>query len=114
MLYPDELRAQVLQNKMVGVIGFEPTTTWSQTRCATKLRYTPIELVLTNPSSSFSRQALNHWSAYIRHLMRGCQPKAEISPSVFFQIVVAFNFNLSDSFCGLGRFGFCCGCFIWV
>ncbi|OYV45590.1 MAG: hypothetical protein B7X12_08310, partial [Halothiobacillus sp. 20-53-49] len=32
--------------------------------------------------------------------------------SVFFKIVVAFNFNLSDSFCGLGRFGFCCGCFV--
>ncbi len=40
MLYPDELRAQVKQ-KLVGVIGFEPTTTWSQTRCATRLRYTP-------------------------------------------------------------------------
>ena len=27
---------------MVGVEGFEPPTLWSQTRCATKLRYTPI------------------------------------------------------------------------
>ena len=27
---------------MVGVTGFEPATLWSQTRCATKLRYTPI------------------------------------------------------------------------
>lgn len=27
--------------KVVGVIGFEPTTTWSQTRYATRLRYTP-------------------------------------------------------------------------
>ncbi len=26
---------------MVGVEGFEPPTLWSQTRCATKLRYTP-------------------------------------------------------------------------
>ena len=26
---------------MVGAIGFEPTTLWSQTRCATRLRYTP-------------------------------------------------------------------------
>ena len=25
----------------VGVAGFEPTTLWSQTRCATGLRYTP-------------------------------------------------------------------------
>ncbi len=25
----------------VGVAGFEPATPWSQTRCATGLRYTP-------------------------------------------------------------------------
>ena len=28
--------------KLVGVAGFEPATLWSQTKCATKLRYTPI------------------------------------------------------------------------
>ncbi|CAH7357743.1 hypothetical protein VCHA53O466_40186 [Vibrio chagasii] len=27
---------------MVGEEGFEPPTLWSQTRCATKLRYSPI------------------------------------------------------------------------
>jgi hypothetical protein len=30
---------------MVGVQGFEPWTPWSQTRCATRLRYTPKLLV---------------------------------------------------------------------
>ena len=29
-------------HKMVGVAGFEPAAHWSQTSCATKLRYTPI------------------------------------------------------------------------
>ncbi len=29
---------------IVGVTGFEPATTWSQTRCATGLRYAPIVL----------------------------------------------------------------------
>ena len=29
------------ERKMVGVAGFEPAALWSQTRCATKLRYTP-------------------------------------------------------------------------
>ena len=28
----------------VGVTGFEPATTWSQTRCATGLRYAPSEI----------------------------------------------------------------------
>ena len=37
MLLPTEL---VAQNE-VGVAGFEPTAHWSQTSCATKLRYTP-------------------------------------------------------------------------
>ena len=30
--------------ELVGAVGFEPTTPWSQTRCATKLRHTPIHL----------------------------------------------------------------------
>ncbi len=28
-------------NNLVGIEGFEPSTPWSQTRCATRLRYTP-------------------------------------------------------------------------
>ena len=31
--------------KMVGVVGLEPTTLASQTRCAARLRYTPIILL---------------------------------------------------------------------
>ncbi len=27
---------------MVGAAGFEPAALWSQTRCATKLRYAPV------------------------------------------------------------------------
>ena len=30
-----------LLNELVGATGFEPATTWSQTRSATGLRYTP-------------------------------------------------------------------------
>ena len=30
----------------VGATGFEPATTWSQTRSATGLRYTPLYLIL--------------------------------------------------------------------
>ena len=37
MLYPDELQA----HHMVGVEGFEPPTSCSQSRRATRLRYTP-------------------------------------------------------------------------
>ena len=32
--------------KMVGVAGFEPAAHWSQTSCATKLRYTPKYLII--------------------------------------------------------------------
>ena len=32
--------------KLVGVAGFEPAAHWSQTSCATKLRYTPKELTI--------------------------------------------------------------------
>ena len=39
---------------MVGVAGFEPATLWSQTRCATRLRYTP-EVVLLQYLSNISK-----------------------------------------------------------
>ena len=54
VLYPTELRAPAKRPslhpkrplraiaKMVGVEGFEPPTPCSQSRCATRLRYTPI------------------------------------------------------------------------
>lgn len=32
-------------SKLVGERGFEPPTHWSQTSCATKLRYSPISAV---------------------------------------------------------------------
>ena len=34
---------RVRKKEVVGEIGFEPTTHWSQTSCATKLRYSPID-----------------------------------------------------------------------
>lgn len=34
--------------KLVGVTGFEPAAPWSQTKCATKLRQTPTELLYHN------------------------------------------------------------------
>ena len=56
MLYPVELRAggeprnedckDEGGRKMVGVAGFELATYWSQTSCATRLRYAPNKLRL--------------------------------------------------------------------
>jgi hypothetical protein len=36
------------KRKVVGEEGFEPPTLWSQTRCATKLRYSPIQIIFWN------------------------------------------------------------------
>ena len=36
--------------EMVGETGFEPATLWSQTRCATRLRYSPTLLMLMQRS----------------------------------------------------------------
>ena len=42
LLYPAELRAlYTVPLRLVGVEGFEPPTSCSQSRCATRLRYTP-------------------------------------------------------------------------
>ena len=32
---------------MVGVAGFEPTASWTRTKRATKLRYTPLEKIIS-------------------------------------------------------------------
>ena len=70
---------------MVGVAGFEPAAHWSQTSCATKLRYTPIifyggedgirtHAALANPNDLANRplQPLEYFSLYsfvlFRHL----------------------------------------------
>ena len=51
-------------SKVVGAIGFEPTTSWSQTRRSTKLSYTPL---LPVPRTETSR------SDYARPRPRGKQ-----------------------------------------
>ena len=55
VLYPAELQARSRQHRystitaklLVGVQGFEPWTPCSQSRCATRLRHTPILTVLS-------------------------------------------------------------------
>ncbi len=39
-----QYHAYLRLEELVGAVGFEPTTLWSQTRCATRLRHTPIHL----------------------------------------------------------------------
>ncbi len=47
LLYPVELRAQRIKRKLVGVERFELPTSCSQSRRATRLRYTPDYLLFT-------------------------------------------------------------------
>ncbi len=42
LLYLD---TDFLEGKLVGETGFEPATLWSQTRCATRLRYSPMSIL---------------------------------------------------------------------
>lgn len=35
--------------EVVGETGFEPATLWSQTRCATRLRYSPTGITMYRP-----------------------------------------------------------------
>ena len=58
LLYPTELRAEIERKDMVGAKGFEPSTLWSQTRCATRLRYAPTCRYCSRSRRRFCRQAL--------------------------------------------------------
>ncbi len=44
MTYDTKISLNLRLEELVGAVGFEPTTPWSQTRCATKLRHAPIHL----------------------------------------------------------------------
>ena len=46
---------------MVGVTGFEPTTFWSRTKRATKLRYTPNALLSIYKNTRFVKQKMRFY-----------------------------------------------------
>ncbi len=60
--------------KVVGAAGFEPTTLWSQTRCATKLRYAPYVLFKVVGAAGFEPTTL--WS------QTRCATKLRYAPTV--------------------------------
>src|SRR3954462_9326436 len=47
-------------DRLGGAIGFEPTTLWSQTRCATRLRYAPTRAILCPAAGGASCRCRNH------------------------------------------------------
>src|ERR1700747_1901162 len=47
------------RQRLVGETGFEPATPWSQTRCATRLRYSPLRGNETKLRLFSSRRAWN-------------------------------------------------------
>ena len=47
-----------LANLVVGAKGFEPSTLWSQTRCATRLRYAPTGCILTRSTFATDSNAI--------------------------------------------------------
>jgi hypothetical protein len=72
LLYPTELWGQIRLKLKVGVAGFEPTTSWSQTRRDTGLRYTPKNkkkwqaILHSSPSSSRRNKRRSSWQPILR------------------------------------------------
>src|SRR5690606_37770890 len=65
------LLTELLPRVLVGAAGYEPATPWSQTRCATRLRYAP-----PRPSTGAHRMVLRSRTA--RRLVarpRSCRPE---------------------------------------
>ena len=50
---------------MVGAKGFEPSTLWSQTRCATRLRYAPTDSIVIAEAALFERHPLHQLASPI-------------------------------------------------
>ena len=45
---------KIILRKMVGAVGFELTTLCTQSRCATRLRYTPTAFHITRPAHYYN------------------------------------------------------------
>ena len=87
VLYPTELRAERGQEKlMVGAKGFEPSTLWSQTRCATRLRYTPTS---TYSTRFFRRSQLDSLSIPSQFLP-AFSPAPTLPPCTFASVALYF------------------------
>ena len=76
LLYPAELRALYefaitvpISIKVVGETGFEPATPWTQTKCATKLRYSPTFPAKTF-ASRYGRRILLTLPYLVKHFFR--------------------------------------------
>ena len=75
---------------MVGVAGFEPATLWSQTRCATRLRYTPKHLLIQylfifSMYKDVQNKGFLIRICYIEYMIivcPSCQKKFEVDPTL--------------------------------
>src|SRR5437879_2569380 len=56
---------------MVGMAGFEPTTTCTPSRCATRLRYIPTRRRRSDPSSIIALQESQDFPKLLAHLAEG-------------------------------------------
>src|SRR5258706_10819269 len=56
---------------MVGMAGFEPTTTCTPSRCATRLRYIPTRRRRSDPSSIIALQESQDFAKLLAHLAKG-------------------------------------------
>ena len=54
---------------MVGEIGFEPTTPWTQTKCATKLRHSPTHVKQAISCSSYGWRILPIQPFIVKHFL---------------------------------------------
>ncbi len=76
--------ADVPVRRMVGAIGFEPTTLCSQSRCATRLRYAPTPAMYPEPAAQereFLSRRLRHPAARARTLTRAAAAPARPAAS---------------------------------
>ena len=100
MLYPTELQAHYLRSKiigesrleeLVGAVGFEPTTPWSQTRCATKLRHAPIHLSFCTVQRIVRYGVHSRRDARRRQHLYLKKIKKKLQPYIYQTFLIFFN-----------------------
>src|SRR5438046_3554961 len=67
---PDRLRGKPSTSALVGMAGFEPTTTCTPSRCATRLRYIPTCRRRSGSSSIIPLQESQYFAELLAHLAK--------------------------------------------
>ena len=93
---------------MVGVSGFEPEASWTRTKRDTKLRHTPIAILLYSESIAVSSEILMEWVLFAYNLIgKGGIPVKRKKIATYFMAVLSTGYLIGSIWLLMSVCGHC-------